>query len=141
MKKLILIAIGIVVAVAFFTNPSAEFRHNEEVKETIEETLTPILADVAKEEVSTNSLLESIIVNLVADSQIGQNVVSATLQERLKIKEVKNYYVFSIGHTEQEWITIGAFGNVWTVFDFMPDSYLEDFVRGKYKELLEQAQN
>ena len=65
------------------------------------------------------SNLEWSIANTVASSKLGGTMIVDEIANSLRVETVVNMLVLSIGYHNDDEVTVGLFGHVWTIYDFM----------------------
>ena len=104
-----LVALILIIVVMAATNPSNPFDHNQAVLKSSEQ----------KNDDDDLSNHEWSIANTVAISKLGGTTIVDQIANNLRVETVVNMLVLSIGYHNDDEVTVGLFGHVWTIYDFM----------------------
>ena len=129
-----LVALILLIVVMAATNPSNPFDHNQAVLKSSEQKIYPALLQAMRvnklngsnaffddddDDDDDLSNLEWSIANTVASSKLGGTMIVDEIANSLRVENVVNMLVLSIGYHNDDEVTVGLFGHVWTIYDFM----------------------
>jgi hypothetical protein len=140
-----ILGIAFVLAIMLLTNPKDSFKHNRAVINSAEKKIYPALIAALQQDRMTNiqsqsednkhflqatwSLFEGLF-----GSGLGTSFATSIIADKLSVNEVSDHYIYSIGYHDKKMITIGLFGHVWTIYDFMSESKIASEILERLKE-------
>ena len=61
-------------------------------------------------------------------------IATSMIADELSINDVRNHHIYSTGFHNDKMVTIGLFGHVWTIYDFMSESKIASEMMEKLKD-------
>ena len=128
-----ILGIALVLAIMWVTNPKDSFKHNQAVINSAEKKIYPAMISALRQDRMTRAQTQSkdekifsqatwSLAEGLLGSGLGTSIVTSVISDELSINEIHNHYIYSIGYHNDKMVTIGLFGYVWTIYDFMSES-------------------
>ena len=141
----IILILAVVLAIMLVTNPKDSFKHNQAVINSAEQKIYPAMMSALRQDMMMNTQSQSEDEKLVSQaawslaegllgSGLGTSFATSMIADELSIDNVENHHIYSTGFHNDKMVTIGLFGHVWTIYDFMSESKIAS-------EMLERLKN
>ena len=139
-----ILGIALVLATMLVTNPKDSFKHNQAVIKTSEQKLYPAVVSALRQkkmqdvqsqtddEKAMSQFAWALAEGLLG-SNLGSSFASSVIADKLAIDKVRDFHIYSVGYHDGETITIGAFGQVWTIYSFMTEERIASEMIKKLK--------
>ena len=128
-----ILGIAVVLAIMLVTNPKDNFKHNQAVINSAEKKIYPAMISALRQDrmasVQSKSEDDKIFSQVawslaegLLGSGLGTSIATSVIADELSVSEIQNHYIYSTGYHNDKMVTIGLFGHVWTIYDFMSES-------------------
>ena len=137
--------LAVVLAIMMVTNPKDSFKHNQAVINCAEQKIYPAIMSALRQDIMMNTQSQSeeekgfshaawALAEGLLGSGLGTNFATSMIADELSINDVRNHHIYSTGFHNDKMVTIGLFGHVWTIYDFMSESKIASEMMEKLKD-------
>ena len=126
------LGIALVLTIMLVSNPEDSFKHNQAVINSAEKKIYPAMISALRQDRLTSVQSQSKDEKLLSQaawslaegllgSGLGTSFATSLISDKLSVNEIRSHYIFSTGYHNNKMVTIGLFGKVWTIYDFMSE--------------------